>query len=480
MAQITKVLKDSVTRELDDAVKRGELSLDERTRIEAYAEETLDSKRAAELEEMIQKDIDGTPDYSDVDELKAWRQEKNDLWKQLKDIKEQERACNQEIAAIVRDYRKNMQDLNQFSDPSLSSAESKAEFDKLFDKAHQEILGQRQKLTELTYEKTAIGIMHAEAKSKEAQINAQIWKKAYQPVLDTIQRGWSDAREYVKDSIKFAQTRKELSKEAYKLQSGLFEELKHKSNLNKARREIESMNKANKAIRKAEEKLMKAAKPKKRDLAYQNILNKFGSGRHVEPIQIGSVEQAEAVLAQSGRRGDIRAINEYRKAVSELTQLRNEHEANAKGYINEVKQKLDQRREAAFKLAHEVQVKDQAYELGRTGNDGMRILSGIDAALEDAFIDPTKLDPNVLDFIENRPELRDVFEHNFDPEAYAKEINDTLEREAAEQEVNPFEQSQDKQSPEWEQMSFFDNPDINVPSEEIEEEFEEFSPTQEQ
>ena len=251
MAQITKVLKDSVTRELDDAVKRGELSLDERTRIESYAEETLDSKRAAELEEMIQKDIDGTPDYSDVDELKAWRQEKNDLWKQLKDIKAQERACNQEIEAIVRDYRKNMQDLNQFSDPSLSNAESKAEFDKLFDKAHQEILGQRQKLTELTYEKTAIGIMHAEAKSKEAQINAQIWKKAYQPVLDTIQRGWSDAREYVKDSIKFAQTRKELSKEAYKLQSGLFEELKHKSNLNKARREIDSMNKANKAIRKA-------------------------------------------------------------------------------------------------------------------------------------------------------------------------------------------------------------------------------------
>ena len=110
----------------------------------------------------------------------------------------------------------------------------------------------------------------------------------------------------------------------------------------------------------------------------------------------------------------------------------------------------------------------------------MRILSGIDAALEDAFIDPTKLDPNVLDFIENRPELRDVFEHNFDPEAYAKEINDTLEREAAEQEVNPFEQSQDKQSPEWEQMSFFDNPDVDAPSEEIEEEFEEFSPTQEQ
>ena len=285
MAKITEKLREKVLSTLDKQVEMGELTNEERDRIVAYVENDWDHDHAHELEADIEKDIDAAPTY---EALASWKDEKQSLWTQIKAIKAEERFFNHEIADLEKQKRDIAQEIA--NNINSISHEQRDAFLQQLDTIDTDIEKNVEYLRDLTYEKTALGIMHAEAKSQEAQMVGQKWKETYQPVFDAVQRGWGEARDYVRDSIQHLNNRKELMKDAKSMEMGFIESQQHKFHLNRARKEVMAMNRAEQAIREAEQKLIAAAQPLKRDRAKAAILERFG--RSVELEKPKTIEEA--------------------------------------------------------------------------------------------------------------------------------------------------------------------------------------------
>ena len=461
MARITDKLREKVLSTLDKQVEMGELTVEARDRILAYAENDLDHDHAMELETDISKDIDAAPTY---EALASWKDERQSLWTQIKAIKAEERLFNHEIA----DLEKQKRDIAQEMANNINSIshEQRDAFLQQLDTIDTDIEKNVEHLRDLTYEKTALGIMHAEAKSQEAQMVGQKWKETYQPVLDAVQRGWGEARDYVRDSIQHLNNRKELMKDAKSMEMGFIESQQHKFHLNRARKEVMAMNRAEQAIREAEQKLIAAAQPLKRDRAKAAILERFG--RSVELEKPKTIEEAQAVLEARGHKGvfhsDQKALSDYKKAVEELTQIKNEHEEAAQKHLGKVRDTLDQRRENAFRLMHDVEQKLENGELGRNEHAADKIMSELGVVLDDSFIPAEMLDPDLLAYMmENSDQFGSILIENFDAHAYADAIAQQIEMEnlAVENQENafPFREM------EGEQLSFFD--ELEIDGEEI-------------
>lgn len=458
MAKISDKLREKVLSTLDQQVEMGELTIEARDRILEYADNDLDHARAMELETDISRDIDEAPTYK---ALASWKDERQSLWTQIKAIKEQERFFNHEIA----DLEKQKRDIAQEMAKNINniSHEQRDAFLQQLDTIDTDIEKNVEYLRDLTYEKTALGIMHAEAKSQEAQMIGQKWKETYQPVLDAVQRGWGEARDYVRDSIQHLNNRKELMKDAKSMEMGMLESMQHKFHLNRARKDIIAMNKAEQAIRDAEKKLIEAAQPLKRDLAKAAILERFG--KSIELEKPTTVEQAQAVLEARGHKGlfhsDQKALADYKKAVEELTQIKNEREESAQKHLGKVRDTLDMRRENAFRTMHDVEQKLENGELGRSEKAADKIMEELGVVLDDSFIPAEMLDPAVLDYLmDNREEFGSILVENFDANAYAKAIEEQIQME--EMVVSNNEISQEDipfQVIDGEQLSFFDEID---------------------
>lgn len=461
MAKITEKLREKVLSTLDKQVEMGELTNEERDRIVAYVENDWDHDHAHELEADIEKDIDAAPTY---EALASWKDERQSLWTQIKAIKAEERFFNHEIA----DLEKQKRDIAQEMANNINSIshEQRDAFLQQLDTIDTDIEKNVEHLRDLTYEKTALGIMHAEAKSQEAQMVGQKWKETYQPVLDAVQRGWGEARDYVRDSIQHLNNRKELMKDAKSMEMGFIESQQHKFHLNRARKEVMAMNRAEQAIREAEQKLIAAAQPLKRDRAKAAILERFG--RSVELEKPKTIEEAQAVLEARGHKGvfhsDQKALSDYKKAVEELTQIKNEHEEAAQKHLGKVRDTLDQRRENAFRLMHDVEQKLENGELGRNEHAADKIMSELGVVLDDSFIPAEMLDPDLLAYMmENSDQFGSILIENFDAHAYADAIAQQIEMEnlTMENQENAFP----FQELEGEQLSFFD--DLEIDGEEI-------------
>ena len=470
MARITDKLREKVLSTLDKQVEMGELTNEERDRIVAYVENDWDHDHAHELEADIEKDIDAAPTY---EALASWKDEKQSLWTQIKAIKAEERFFNHEIADLEKQKRDIAQEIA--NNINSISHEQRDAFLQQLDTIDTDIEKNVEYLRDLTYEKTALGIMHAEAKSQEAQMVGQKWKETYQPVLDAVQRGWGEARDYVRDSIQHLNNRKELMKDAKSMEMGFIESQQHKFHLNRARKEVMAMNRAEQAIREAEQKLIAAAQPLKRDLAKAAILERFG--RSVELEKPKTIEEAQAVLEARGHNGvfhsDQKALSDYKKAVEELTQIKNEHEEAAQKHLGKVRDTLDQRRENAFRLMHDVEQKLENGELGRNEHAADKIMSELGVVLDDSFIPAEMLDPDLLAYMmENSDQFGSILIENFDAQSYADAIAQQIEMEnlTMENQENAFP----FQELEGEQLSFFD--DLEIDGEEIDNNLENDGP----
>lgn len=465
MARITDKLREKVLSTLDKRVEMGELTIEARDRIVAYVENDWDHDHAHELEADIEKDIDAAPTH---EALASWKDERQSLWEQIKAIKAEERFFNNEIKDLEQQKRNIAQEMA--SNINNISHEQRDAFLSQLDTIDNDIEKNVETLRELTYEKSALGIMHAEAKSQEAQMVGQKWKETYQPVLDAVQRGWNDARIYVRDSIEHLNNRRDLMKDAKSMEMGFIESHQHKFHLNRARKELISMNKAEQALRDAEQKLIAAAQPLKRDVAKAAILERFGRGVQLEKPE--TIEQAQAVLEARGNKGvfhsDQKALADYKKAVEDLTKIRDKHEAAAKEHLTKVRDTLDQRRENAFRTMHEVEKKFENGELGRDEHAADKIMEELGVVLDDSFIPAEMLDENVLQYLmDQKDEFGSILIENFDADAYAKAIDEQIEIE--ELAMNNAEINEDFpfQVVEGEQLSFFD--DVERDEEEIEE-----------
>lgn len=230
------------------------------------------------------------------------------------------------------------------------------------------------------------------------------------------------------------------------------------------------MNKAEQALRDAEQKLIAVAQPLKRDVAKAAILERFGRGVQLEKPE--TIEQAQAVLEARGNKGvfhsDQKALADYKKAVEDLTKIRDKHEAAAKEHLTKVRDTLDQRRENAFRTMHEVEKKFENGELGRDEHAADKIMEELGVVLDDSFIPAEMLDENVLQYLmDQKDEFGSILIENFDADAYAKAIDEQIEIE--ELAMNNAEINEDFpfQVVEGEQLSFFD--DVERDEEEIEE-----------
>ena len=370
---------DGTLEEMQMAVAEKELTEKEYEIIFAFLE-SEDKDRYNKLFDEIFRDVENIPVRDDLDEsLKDWKKDRADLLQSIKDLKDVRNATIDELAKYDEqlEYAKKMPDnIRSFAEDNI-----KKEMKEVQDRLEME-----------TKQISALSLMHAYAKSQEAQVRGQMFAEATQPIIGNLKREWEGLGELAKDAVKFVkdayqhhQNAREALNRSEDLGFHIGEDIANKWDMSKARVHVRESNELAKETRTLEEKILKKAnkiemKEFKKNQAIERLKN-FGKGiPKQEFVPIRDVEKAKEILRENAFAGNYR-VDKMQKSLDKLRDKKEKHDLEAQSRIKNIQQRLADRRAA---VEHEAQRVSGMIEKGELGNAN-RAIQEIEQNLTDAY-----------------------------------------------------------------------------------------------
>ncbi len=322
---LVAILKlDGTLEEIKQAVEKRELMPVEQDQIFKFLE-AQNKEEADKAFKEILDNVDKIPTFdTPQEERDAWKNIRKDLVKDIADVNN--RRLLQEVA--YEDYEKQCnKSLQLLAGMPQTEAMQKAQ-----EEMGMKLSTDKQKLDITTYQHSALGLMHAHAKSEERQASAKVFALESQPYRDFLKQSWDGltdltrkSTEYVKDTCLQIKERMDLSKEhaenrseAIKVTKDLdfhpIENMKNKLKLaqadylvKKSNREKAHAHKQEQTIIKKAEKILNKELKKEFDREQrQERLDAYGRGekyyfdpKKFTPIKTASIKEAMEIVKDS-------------------------------------------------------------------------------------------------------------------------------------------------------------------------------------
>lgn len=387
---------DGTADEIDKALINKELSQSERDRIYDFL--LADSKeRAEQIFAQILKDIESAPVYETaVEEKKSWKEMRLDLAAQIKDLNDQKFKLEEQRKI----FDKTAQDIEQ----SIGPLEAK----KFLGSVEETIEMNRAKLAIKTNQHIALSLMHAEAKSMEAQANARIFMEATQPYRDALRQGWKDLTDQVRTAHQHAQNFHAAIRQTKQLDKNFIGDIANQLHLAVAKHQLKRLNRTQEKIDKEERKMLaKANRVSAKEFRREKFLAQlhgWKEGKEVPEMElevIKDVERAQEVLKGS-KHFDDKKLEAMQYNLSKLK----EHQADVRTSLVQtlchVAEVLHTRRDNVQSVAQSIYERDQGGDFGELSDSKMsKIETNLERGVKATMLDQSVLDKGLKDFMIN-------------------------------------------------------------------------------
>lgn len=388
---------DGTQQQIEEAIAKREMTDLERDKIYDFLR-CDDKQKANEIFKEILDDIVATPTYeTGKEEKKGWAQIRQDVANEINTLKVLELDCKDRIA--------NMENTIE----TLRHEHGDEIADKFKDTVLDDLTKDAEDLSIKTKQHGALALMHAEAKSMEAQARGRMFVEATQPFRDTMTHAWGGLKERATSAVQHTKNLSKVKRIAHDLDFHPVENTINKIRISWAKTQVKELNKLDSKIHKIESELLKKAnKISEKNFKKEQWLNSLKSWSKGETVQakdhekITDVNKAKETIEQ----GDSKLSKLYLKTrENTLEKLRVEREkvdGKVKGSLERVAEILRDRKENVQQFAQNVAEQEMNGELGKVSNRArMQILNDVQKGMESSFIKDANLSKDLKDYMKD-------------------------------------------------------------------------------
>ena len=380
---------DNVLDELENAVQEKDLTQEEQDRIFDFLRSESREESMRIFEEIL-ADIDSKEVYSDlIEELKDWREERRELANDIRELKNRNLDTKDEILKV----QDEISNAHGFIRPvDLKPLEEK-------------LNSEYSRLDVETKQLSALSLMHANARTMEAQIRGQIFKETTEPLRSSLKHNWDNLKGYTKESLTHVKNARDARHRTSGLSKHPVRDFDNRIRAAAASYHAKNANRYAQKIDKVQQKILdKANKIDQTRFKKEQFVNKLKAWSNGQPYQkvqreeIKDVNKAKDIIKGTNRYNDAQ-LKSWQKTLDKLNKEYSHNMDGCKHHLDLIAKDLRDRREEIQKEAKEIARQLENGELGKATYTMGVVEKNLDKAFESTFMYKESFSKDVINYM---------------------------------------------------------------------------------